>query len=175
MSENELILGCKLKNPRAQNELVKRYTKELIILIKRYTKNYQDAEDVVQESLTNVINKIDQYNGDGSFDGWIKKITINRALKKYKKLCYVKECYPNSDVSEFTNYMPPNILSEISYKEIMFLVEKLPQGYKTIFNLCALHGYTHEQISKIMGIKSGTSRSQYAKARVHLQKLILNR
>lgn len=172
MSEQELWIGCKKRIPRVQNELVKIYTSELIKICRKYTINNEDAEDIVQEALIKILNKIDQFKGDGSFDGWMKRITINIALKKYKRLRCKKEINTDITLYEFNNITTHDVVSDLSFKELINILDKLPNGYKKIFELCAIEGFSHEEISKMLGIKPVTSRSQYAKARQHIIKLI---
>ncbi len=137
----------------------------------RYVGNEQDAEDVLQEGFILVFTKLKNYKFDGSFEGWLRKIMINvslRFLKKNKKnlVKNIDEVYSLYDKNE-------NIYSKLSQEELMQTMYKLPDGYRVVFNMFAIEGYSHKEIGNILKIGESTSRSQLAKAKKRLRKLIM--
>lgn len=140
----------------------------------RYARNQADAEDILQDAFIKVFEKIGQFKGDGSFEGWIRKIVVNTALKKYTLSRYNKEVLEEDIlVKEETQEGDPAAYNQLSEKDILQLIHQLPDGYRIIFNLYVIEGYRHEEIAEMLGIQSGTSRSQLAKARIMLQKQII--
>ncbi len=139
----------------------------------RYARNSADAEDILQDAFIKVFAKIYQFKFEGSFEGWIRKIVVNTALKKYSLLRYEKELsgYEINDRDE--SGMEPSAYAHITEKELLELINNLPDGYRLVFNLYVIEGYQHDEIAEMLGIQSGTSRSQLVKARSMLQKQIL--
>ena len=139
----------------------------------RYARNSADAEDILQDSFIKVFEKIAQFKGEGAFEGWIRKIIVNTALKKYSLSRYSKEVsgYEVKDSIELREEAVAH--SHLSEKDLIALINKLPDGYRIIFNLYVIEGYQHEEIAKMLKIQPGTSRSQLVKARLMLQKQIL--
>ena len=140
----------------------------------RYARNSADAEDILQDAFIKVFSKIGQFKGDGSFEGWIRKIVVNTALKKYTLTRYSKEM----SGMEITENMQPvadaSAYTHLSEKDLLALINNLPDGYRVIFNLYVMEGFQHEEIAAMLGIQPGTSRSQLVKARLMLQKQILS-
>ena len=170
MSDEELVEGCIRNDKASQDYLYKKFSSKMFGLCIRYTNTREEAEDVLQEGFIKVFDKIDRFKHEGSFEGWIRRIMINTALKSREKriakyentgLDHVKE--PKFDSS---------VLSELNRKELMGIVNALPEGYRVVFNLFAVEGYPHKDIAKMLGISEGTSRSQYSRARQNLIKII---
>ena len=140
----------------------------------RYTRNKEEAEDLLQDCFIKILNKINDYEFKGSFQGWIRKLTINAAITYYhNKKKYLAETVDDFEIK--TTNFDYDVLSQMRTKEIMNIVNELPIGYKTIFNLFVIEGYKHAEIAKILQISEETSRSQLKKARDILQELIKNR
>lgn len=173
MTQQDLFFGCKEKDIRVQNELIKKYWKPFVRMCLKYTKNYQDAEDVVQEGFVRVFSKIDSFKSEGSFEGWMKKIMINVARKKYVSLRAKYEKTEDTSLLPSAPFVSECVSSKLYYDELLKKINSLPEGYKKVFTLFAIEGYTHEKISEVLGIQMGTSRSQYVKARRFLQKMLL--
>lgn len=172
MTQQDLFFGCKKRDIKVQNELMNRYWNPFIRMCLKYTKNYHDAEDVVQEGFVRVFSKIDSFKSEGSFEGWMKKIMINVARKKYVSLRAQYEKTEDTSILVSPGSVGEYATSKLTHDEIMKKINLLPKGYKKVFTLFAIEGYTHEKISEILGIKTGTSRSQYVKARRTLQKIL---
>lgn len=173
LNEDQLINGCKSRDSIAQRSLFERYAGRMLGVCERYARNHADAEDILQDAFIKVFEKIDQFKGEGSFEGWIRKIVVNTALKKYTLSRYSKEVGEEEMAKkEETQEEDPTAYQHLSEKDILKLIHQLPDGYRVIFNLYVIEGYRHEEIAEMLGIQSGTSRSQLAKARLMLQKQI---
>lgn len=173
MTEDELIRGCLREEAACQKELFNRYASRMLGVCSRYARNSADAEDILQDAFIKVFDKIHQFKFEGSFEGWIRKIMVNTALKKYSLRRYEKEVsgYEISDRDE--SGMEPSAYAHLTQKDLLALINNLPDGYRIIFNLYVMEGYQHDEIAAMMGIQPGTSRSQLVKARTMLQKQIL--
>lgn len=171
-----MILGCIRQKPAAQKALFDTFACKMMGVSLRYARNDADAEDILQDAFIKVFSKISQYQHNGSFEGWIRKIVVNTALKKYSVNRYTKE-RSHGETSEYEHLHTedPEVYTDLSEKEILEMIHTLPDGYRMVFNLYVIEGYRHEEIAEMMGIQSGTSRSQLAKARWLLQKQILER
>jgi RNA polymerase sigma factor (sigma-70 family) len=173
LTEEELIRGCLREEPACQKELFNRYASRMLGVCNRYARNGNDAEDILQDAFIKVFDKLRQFKFEGSFEGWIRRIMVNTALKKYSLRRYEKEVsgYELKDRDE--SGMEPSAYSHLSQKELMELINHLPDGYRLIFNLYVIEGYQHDEIAQMLGIQPGTSRSQLVKARTMLQKQLL--
>jgi RNA polymerase sigma factor (sigma-70 family) len=139
----------------------------------RYARNSSDAEDILQDAFIKVFNKMNQYKFEGSFEGWMRKIVVNTALKKYSVIRYDKEVSGYEIKEQDESAMEPSAYSHLTEKELLGLINNLPEGYKVVFNLYVIEGYQHEEIAEILGIQPGTSRSQLVKARNMLKNQLI--
>lgn len=166
----EIIEGCVAGKPAAQKKLYDKFSKRLFGLCRRYSKDYQEAQDVLQEGFVRIFKNISQFKGQGSFEGWMKKIMVNSALEKYRK---TDKLYLVSDMAVYEeNYDYENIMGTINGNELMQFISELSPQYKMIFNLYAIEGYNHVEIGKMLGISDGTSKSNLSRARAILQEKI---
>lgn len=172
MNEQILITQC-LKNDRqAHNKLYQSFAPQMLLVCRRYAKSSCDAEDIMQEGFIKVFRYLKDFRFNGSFEGWIRRIMITSALNFYKK----KRIYQNE--AELT-YLPEGVVSEqeaisnLAQAEIMTLVNKLPNGYRKVFNLNTIEGYSHKEISQMLHISINTSKSQLNRARMSLQKRLV--
>ena len=173
MDEKQLIDGCVKSDRRAQKALYDKYSRRMMAVCLRYVKDTEDARDLLQEGFIKLYTNINKYSGEGSFDGWVRKIFVNSALERLRHNDILK----NADDIDDVNYadMPDDeSASEISSDDIMKYVRSLPDGFRTVFNLFAIEGYSHKEIGEKLNISESTSRSQYMRARKILQKMILN-
>jgi len=170
LNESELIEGCLREDPAYQKALFSRYAGPMLGVCHRYARNTEDAEDILQESFIKIFNKMNQFKSEGSFEGWIRRIVVNTALKKYSVSRYSKEfSVPElKDTNSVINEAPA--YSHLTEKDLLVLINNLPDGYRVIFNLYVIEGYQHDEIAEMLGIQPGTSRSQLVKARMLLQK-----
>ena len=173
MTEDELIKGCIRDEASCQKAVFDRYASRMLGVCHRYARNHADAEDILQDSFIKVFSKIKQFKSEGSFEGWIRKIVVNTAIKKYSLARYDKEI-PGYEITD--NIQPTTDAVAYGYlteKDLLALINNLPDGYRLIFNLYVIEGYQHDEIAEMLGIQPGTSRSQLVKARLMLQKQIL--
>ena len=175
MTDDELIKGCIREDESCQRELFQRYAGKMLGVCQRYARSTADAEDIVQDAFIKVFDKIHQFKSEGSFEGWIRRIVVNTALKKYTVIRYDKEIsgYEITDRNE--SAMEASAYSHLNEKEILAMINNLPDGYRLIFNLYVIEGYQHEEIAQMLKIQPGTSRSQLVKARNMLKERILQK
>ncbi|HRH50959.1 MAG TPA: sigma-70 family RNA polymerase sigma factor [Panacibacter sp.] len=170
MTEVEMINGCIKKDATCQRLLFEVYAGRLMTVCLRYASNREQAEDMLQETFIRVFKYIHQYRFGGSFEGWLKRTAANCALKMLqKKTLHFFEIEHDLQTASPANISAVTNLSEI---ELLKLISGLPDGYRIVFNLYAIEGYSHDEIAKLLRIKTATSRSQLAKARKMLQQQI---
>jgi len=175
--EMQLVEGCKRESRIAQKELFSKLYGRLLSICMRYSDDRDEAEDILQNGFIKVFKSIDNYKGDGSFEGWVKRIVVNTAIDNYRR----KKVRPVVTDSELTDRMSDQLEDELEdesvYEKIpisvvMEAVQKLSPAYKTVFNLYVLEGYNHNEISETLGISVGTSKSNLSKARFNLKKIV---
>lgn len=169
--ELELIISeCKKQQPKAQELLYRLFEKKFFGLSLKYSSNYADAQDNLQDGFLIIFRKINQYNGKGSFEGWAKKILINNALQKYKGVRYTEVLTDNIlDVDLEINE------EEISLDYLMQIIKELPDQYRIVFSLYVLDDYSHKEISEMLSISTGTTKSNLHRARILLKEKIEKR
>jgi RNA polymerase sigma-70 factor (ECF subfamily) len=153
-----------------QHELYKRFAPKMYGVCLRYASNAEEAEDILQEGFIKVFNKIGSFRKEGSFEGWIRRIFVNTAIEQFRKKVYLQ---PLTEAEEDTmegKYL--SVLDRLSEKDIIQLVQQLSPGYRTVFNMYVVEGYTHRQIAELLGISEGTSKSQLSRAKMILQDLV---
>ena len=169
MTEAEIIKGCVRKNVRCQRLLFDAYAGRLMTVCLRYACDTPEAEDMLQESFIRIFEAVDQYRFEGSFEGWLKKIAVNVCLKiLQKKRIKFTEI---SSLELVTTTAEPQTFSSLSENELLKMISELPDGYRIVFNLYVMEGYSHDEIAGMLNIDATTSRSQLLKARRLLQKL----
>lgn len=172
ISEAELIQRCLDNNTLAQNELYRRFAGKMMGVCMRYAKNRDDAKDIIQDAFVRVFLNLKSFKAEGSFEGWIKRIMINTAIKHYHKNLKFSN---NIEIdAAYDVGFESNIVGKMAANELMAKVQTMPDGYRTIFNLYVVEGYQHNEIGEMLGISEGTSKSQLARARNYLIKLIQN-
>jgi RNA polymerase sigma-70 factor (ECF subfamily) len=172
MDEKQLIKGCIDGDRKAQKALYDRYSRKMMGVCLRYVKDTEDARDLMQEGFIKLFTHLHDYTGDGSFDGWVRKIFVNCALERLRHHDVLRDA---SDISEVNYAEIPDetVVSDISSEELMEYVKSLPDGFRMVFNMYAIEGYSHKEIGERLNITESTSRSQYTRARKLLQKKIL--
>ncbi|MGB0137460.1 MAG: RNA polymerase sigma factor [Flavobacteriales bacterium] len=170
-SEAELLAGCRRGDARCQREFYERFAGRMMAVCRRYGKDEDEAKDMLQEGFIRVFEKLDQYSGKGSLEGWIRMVVINHALIVIRRTKHYRNAAGLDDVQEFTSN-EVGALQQLSQAELMQLVTEMPQGYRTVFNLFAIEGYPHKEIATMLGISESTSKTQYHKARAHLKKAL---
>ncbi len=171
MTEAELIKGCRRGDRLAQNMLYKRFAPKMFGVCKRYVRSREDAQDVLVEGFFKVYDNIEKFRGAGSFEGWIRRIVVNQALMFLRKKHNFQLTVEVSNIEVQTGI---SIEDELAAEDILNLLNKLPVGYRTVFNLYVVEGYKHREIADIMGISINTSKSQLILAKKRLRTLIEN-
>ena len=169
MDEIQLIKCCKENKPKAQKELYETYARKMMAVCLRYTNDRESAQDLLQDGFIKVFTAIGTYSGNGSFEGWMRKIFVNTALEYLRKNDILRETV---DIDSPDTLKEPDYsaLEKISADELMELVRELPTGFRTVFNMFAIEGYSHKEIGEALGINESTSRSQFTRAKKLLQK-----
>ncbi len=160
---------CKRENSKAQKELYDFYSPILFGICRRYIKNYQDAEDVLIEGFYKIFSKLKQYNGKGSFEGWMKRIVVNESLMFLRKRNVFKFSIEVDNLNLAERAVAEH---RLMYKDLMDVLATLPTGYRTIFNLYEIEGYKHREIAELLGISINTSKSQLILAKNKLRGLL---
>ena len=172
MTEKELIAACKKQDRAAQRILYERYHPKMFGICKRYVRHQEDAEDVLVEGFFKVLTNISQFKGAGSFEGWIRRIMVNEALM------FLRKRHNFQQTVEIENVEAPTTISvedELAAQDILRLLDELPTGYRTVFNLYVLEGYKHREIADILGVSINTSKSQLILAKKRLQAMLRQR
>lgn len=170
ITESDLLQGCLSGNRRMQEELYRRFSPRMYAVCLRYAGKAEEAEDILQEGFIKVFRKMDSYRGDGSFEGWMRRIFVNTAIEHFRRKRYlmpVTEKEENTIEGKYTS-----ALDDLGAKDILALVQELSPGYRTVFNMYVVEGYTHREIADMLGISEGTSKSQLSRAKVILQDMV---
>ena len=178
--EEKILKGCKEGDRQAQGELYKMYASSMFGVCLRYSHNREDAEDVLHEAFVKVFSNIGLYRGQGSFEGWIRRIMVNASIDHYRSR--LKHQFVNIDDINIGNEDTGNEINEDNIlgdndgrpgpQDIMNLIQKLPDGYRMVLNLFVLEKHNHKEISEMLGISESGSKSQLFKARRYLRKLL---
>ena len=169
MTLDELIIQCKKQDATAQGELYKQYNRILFAICLRYSPNYTEAEDNLQDAFITIFKKIEQYNAKGSFEGWMKRVTVNTVLQKYRK----QRTFEIVDEGQIEDEAELEIESEeIPLDFLLKIVQELPDRYRLVFSMYVMDGYQHKEIAEMLGISDGTSKSNLARARMILKNKI---
>ena len=167
MSDEELIQGCIKGKDAFQYELYKRYSPKMFGVCLRYCASREEAEDVLQDGFIKVFKKIDSFRFIGSFEGWIRRIMVHTAIRN--KYITLRAHEVNTLEGVEHPALDEKVTSKLMMMDLMKLVNELPQGYKIVFNLFAVEGYSHKEIAEMLEIQEATSRSQYLRARQFLR------
>lgn len=167
---NSVIEGCIRGDRKSQKLLYDTYSRKLFAICLRYASDYHIAEDFLQDGFIKIFKNISGYKGSGSFEGWMKRIVINVCIEHYRKNRPLISLGDNIIPDTFDN--DADILSSLHQKEVIQMLQSISPGYRTVFNLYVVEGYSHQEIAEKLGISEGTSKSQLARARYLLQKKI---
>ncbi|WP_034261248.1 RNA polymerase sigma factor [Altibacter lentus] len=170
MKETQLIENCIKNDRKAQNELFQKYKDTLYFTSLKYCKNKADAEDNLHDAFITIFQKIRTYKNKGSFEGWMKRITIYKAIDRYKsnRPFLTKD---HDDIPEENVYLEENPQTDIH--ELLKLIQELPDQYRLVFNLYQMDGYSHKEIASLLHISEGTSKSNYHRAKILLRNKII--
>jgi RNA polymerase sigma-70 factor (ECF subfamily) len=155
---------------RMQEELYRRFSPRMYAVCLRYAGNAEEAEDILQEGFIKIFKKLDSFRGEGSFEGWVRRIFVNTAIEHFRRKRYLQ---PVTEKEENTlEGKSLSALDDLAEKDILALVQQLSPGYRTVFNMYVVEGYTHKEIGDMLGISEGTSKSQLSRAKVILQDMV---
>lgn len=168
MSLDQLIKNCKKRDAKAQSQVYQLFAKKLYSLCLKYSRNYAEAEDNLQDAFVTIFSKIDQFKNKGSFEGWAKRITINTALQRYKSKGVFNIVNEDQIADEEVEIEEGNIPLDF----LLEIIQNLPDKYRLVFNLYVLDGYSHKEISELLNITTGTSKSNLSRGRQILKQKI---
>ena len=171
MTDEELVKGCIENKPLTQRALYDRFSRKMMGVCLRYADGRDEAEDILQNGFIKVFENIESFKGSGSLEGWIRKIMVNTALNNYRQN-KANRLKVDLDAVEYMLPGDNHVSSAIDAKELMKTIQQLPTGFRTVFNLFAIEGYSHKEIADQLNISEGTSKSQYSRARTYLQKAL---
>jgi len=169
--EKNLLEGCLRGNRDCQKALYEKYKVPLFRVCLRYAKDRMEAEDMLQKGFIKIFSDLHQFKATGALGGWMKKVMVNTALqhiRKYKKqqstvdLEYISNEYPQEEMAH----------TNLNVQELTKLIQKLPPGYRTVFNLYVIEGYAHREIAELLDINENTSKSQLSKAKSTLRRML---
>jgi RNA polymerase sigma factor (sigma-70 family) len=173
ITESDLIRGCINQDRKLQQELYTRFSSKMYAVCLRYSKNTDDAQDLLQEGFIKVFKNIEKYRGDGSFEGWIRRIFVNTSIEHFRK------AIKNTALTEIQEVTIEdkewNALDNLAERDIINMVQELSPGYRQVFNMYVIEGYSHKDIGEILGISEGTSKSQLARAKGVLKEMVETR
>lgn len=171
MNDEDLIKGCIREDRDCQRELYRRFSGKMMAVCMRYAGNRMEAEDMLQDGFIKVFDHLPGFKMEGSLEGWIRRIMVNNAINKIRanKMRF-------EDINEYAlepEHHDRSIIDRISEQDILKLISCMPQGYRYVFNMFAIEGFSHREIAESLGIEEASSRSQYAKAKKYLQQQII--
>lgn len=167
----QIIDGCRRGEMEARRELYERFGSTMYGVVRRYVKDAATAEDLFHDGFVTLYTRIEDYRGEGSFEGWCRRIFVNTVLSHFRKKNPLTSA-DDVEVLSASSAVEPTALADMSVKEIKKCMDELPTGYRTIFNLHAVEGYSYSEIAGMMGISETTTRSQYLRARVKLAEIM---
>lgn len=170
-SDEELITGCLRNERRFQEGLYNQHGSTMFSICLRYASDYYQAEDMLQEGFIKVFNNLKNFRSEGSFEGWMKRIFVNTAIEWLRKNKVMNEMQEIENVP--LHIVQEDCFSQLAADDLMKLIQSLSPGYRTVFNLYSIEGYSHKEIGEMMNINEGTSKSQLARARYILQKMVV--
>ena len=171
-SIENIIEGCRRKKPQAQRLLYEKYSAQMFGVCLRYAGSKEDAQDILHEGFLKIFEKIGQFEARGSFEGWIRKIMVNTALEKYRS--QYKTVRMEDDKREYDKYTSEDFTDSITVSELLLMIRELSPQYRIVFNMYAIEGYSHKEISELLHISEGTSKSNLSRARYILQEKVKN-
>lgn len=173
LTDSDLIAGSIDGDRQIQEILYHRFSPKMYAVCLRYSGNADDAQDLLQEGFIKVFKNLSKFRGDGSFEGWIRRIFVNTSIEHFRKKVNL---YTVTETQEVTiEDKEWSVLDNLAEKDIITMIQELSPGYRAVFNMHVIEGYSHKEIADILGINEGTSKSQLARAKVVLRKMVENR
>lgn len=171
MTDEQLIDGCKARNPLAQRNLYDKYSRRMMAVCMRYADSREEAQDILQDGFVKVFEKIGTFQGQGSFDGWVRRIFVNTALDNIRKNRENRLLADIDDVG-YSLDSGTSVDGDINAEELMNILQKIPAGYRVVFNMFAIEGYSHKEIADQLGVSESTSKTQFLRAKAFLIKVL---
>lgn len=153
-----------------QYELYQRFAPKMYGVCLRYATGAEEAQDMLQEGFIKIFKKLESFRGEGSFEGWIRRIFVNTAIEHFRRKNYLQPITEREEATVEGKYL--SVLDDLAARDIIGLVQQLSPGYRTVFNMYVVEGYTHKEIADSLGISEGTSKSQLSRAKLILQGLV---
>lgn len=170
LTESDLIKGCVAGDRRLQELLYQRFAPKMYAVCLRYAGNADDAQDLLQEGFIKVYRNLEKFRREGSFEGWMRRVFVNTAIEHYRRKVTLNTIGEKEERSIEDGSW--NILDQLAERDIIALVQELSPGYRSVFNMYVIEGYSHKEIGDILEISEGTSKSQLARAKAILQKKV---
>lgn len=174
MTEEQLVKACISGNASAQKEFYDLFAKKMMGVCLRYTNNYEEAQDVLQDGFIKVFNKLSKFVNKGSLEGWVRRIMVNTALDHYRKNKKFNKDVEIDAVS-FKLEKQEYIVESINAQDLLKIIQTIPEGYRVVFNLFAIEGYSHKEIAEQLGVTESTSKSQFSRAKKMLRNILIER
>lgn len=171
MTDEQLVAGCLKGDPIAQKALYQTYARKMMSICMRYAPGREQAQDILQDGFVKVFQKMDHYRGDGPLGGWIARTMVNTALDHIRRNKPFEHSLDLTE-AEHLHAIDEQVLASMGADELLALIQALPPGYRTVFNLFVIEGYPHKEIGAMLNISENTSKSQFMKARAFLRKLL---
>lgn len=171
ISESDLIKGCIEGDRRMQEELYRRFAPRMYAVCLRYANNSDDAQDLLQEGFIKVYRNLHRFRAEGSFEGWIRRVFVNTSIEHFRKKSTRMSMVTDKEDQAIED-ADITALDNLAEKDIIKIIQELSPGYRAVFNLYVVEGYSHKEIGDMLGISEGTSKSQLARAKSVLQKKI---
>ena len=169
---DQLLAGCRSRDQKDQKVLYKTFYGFAMSICLRYAVNRYEAAEIMNQGFLKVFLNLDKYNKNTPFKAWVGRIMINTSINYYQSNLKMARMDDLEKAVDFSHSELPD--SKLRYEDLLAMVQKLPQAYRTVFNLYAIEGYTHEEIGKLLGISDGTSKSNLFKARYKLKKMVMD-
>ncbi len=169
---NDLVKRCKAGERKAQELLYKQFASKMLGVCMRYATDKMEAEDMLQNGFIKVFQKVDDYRNEGSFEGWVRRIMVHSSIEYYRKHHKMMQVVELSE-TENTTSVNSLAIANLAAKDLLLLIQQLAPGYRIVFNLYAIEGYSHKEIAAITGITEGASKSQLSRARAVLKEQVI--
>jgi RNA polymerase sigma-70 factor (ECF subfamily) len=168
--ETQLVEGCLRGDPQAQKKLFETYYGKMLGVCMRYTSDRDGAKDILQEGFVKIFQKLNQFNFNSPLEGWMRRVMVNTAIDSFRRSKAEPDTFDIEKAYDLAD--DQTVISDMSHEELLHCLTQLPAGYKMVFNMYVIEGFSHKEIAAALHISEGTSKSQLAKARIYLQKIV---
>ena len=174
MTDEDLVKECVSGNAIAQKKFYDLFARKMMGVCLRYSNDYDEAQDILQDGFVKIFNKLPAFESKGSLEGWVRRIMVNTALDAYRK---AKKHQNNVDVDSVSYLLDSDdyTIESINANDLLKIIHSIPEGYRVVFNLFAIEGYSHKEIAERLGVTESTSESQFSRARKMLRKILIEK